>query len=148
MKQEDQILSLVGARIKAIREALRLTQKELAQAVNISGPSLSEFENGKHYPNFDFIYHINRKYNVSLYYLLYGEGEMFEERGGPLSKRIDRLARENPDVAKLLNYFSRSLVIRYYLLSQFSSKMLTEGSQIEREVMELKEDQKEKSFPD
>jgi transcriptional regulator with XRE-family HTH domain len=148
MKQENQILSLIGARIKAIREALGLTQKELAQALNISGPSLSEFENGKHYPNFDLIYHINREYNVNLYYLLYGEGEMFEERGGPLIKRIDRLARENPDVAKLLNYFARSLVVRYYLLSQFNSKMLTEGSQIEREIIDLKETHHEKPFPD
>jgi len=133
MKQESNINSIAG-RIRAIREELKLTQKELSQRLNISGPSLSEFENGKNHPNFDFIYNIYREFGVSLYYLLYGEGEMFEERGGPLSKRLEKLAKENEDVGHLLYYFEKSSVIRYFLLSQFKTKMLMEGDIIEKEI--------------
>jgi transcriptional regulator with XRE-family HTH domain len=53
MKKERNILIFIASRIRAIREALHLTQKQLAQRLNISGPTLSEFENGKHQPNND-----------------------------------------------------------------------------------------------
>jgi hypothetical protein len=73
---------------------------------------------------------------VSLYYLLYGEGEMFEERGGPLSKRLEVLSKSNSDVGLLLEYFEKSTVVRYYLLSKFKTMMLLEGAIIEKELEE------------
>ena len=140
MKKENKNLTFIASRIRAVREALNLTQKQLAQRLNISGPTLSEFENGKHKPNFDFIYNIYREFHVNLYYLLYGEGEMFEERGGPLSQRLERLCKQNKDVTRLLEYFERSTVIRYYLLSQFKGKMLLEKELIEKEMLEGNEE--------
>jgi len=136
MKKENYNLNFIASRIKAIREALNLTQKQLAGRLNISGATLSEFENGKYPPNFEYIFNIYREYHVNLYYLLYGEGEMFEERGGPLSLRLDRLCKENKDVTRLLEYFEKSSIIRYYLMSQFQSKMLLEKDIIEKEMSE------------
>lgn len=141
MKKEKNNLPFIASRIRAIREALNLKQKQLAQRLNISGPTLSEFENGKHPPNFDFIYNIHQEFHVNLYYLLYGEGEMFEERGGPLSQRLERLCKQNKDVTRLLEYFKSSSVIRYYLLSQFKGKMLLEKELIEKELIEGNEEE-------
>jgi transcriptional regulator with XRE-family HTH domain len=138
MKKENN-LTVIASRIRAIRESLHLTQKDLAQRLNISGPTLSEFENGKHPLNFDFIYNIHREFHVNLYYLLYGEGEMFQEQGGPLSQRLDRLCKVNKDVSKLLEYFEKSEIIRYFLLSQFKGKLLLEGGLIEKEIIEGKD---------
>jgi transcriptional regulator with XRE-family HTH domain len=134
MKKEKNNLTLIASRIRAIRESLNLTQKQLAQRLNVSGPTLSEFENGKHPPNFDFIYNIYNEFHVNLYYLLYGEGDMFEERGGPLSQRLDRLCKQNPDICRLLEYFEKSSIIRYFLLSQFNGKMLLDKELIEKEI--------------
>ena len=134
MKKEKNNLTFIASRIRAIRESLNLTQKQLAQRLNVSGPTLSEFENGKHPPNFDFIYNIYKEFHVNLYYLLYGEGDMFEERGGPLSLRLDRLCKQNPDICRLLEYFEKSSIVRYYLLSQFNAKMLLEKELIEKEI--------------
>lgn len=131
-------LKNISVRIRSIREALGLTQKQLAKPLKISGPTLSEFENGKLLPNFEFIYNIYLEFNVSLYYLLYGEGEMFEDRGGPLSKRLELLSKANEDVDRFLNYFDKSTVVRYFLLSQFKTKMLSEGSIIDKELEENK----------
>jgi transcriptional regulator with XRE-family HTH domain len=131
----------MNSRIRAIREALQLTQKQLARRLNISGPTLSEFENGKHQPNFDFIYNINREFYVNLYYLLYGEGEMFEERAGPLSQRLERLCKENKAVTRLLEYFGKSRIVRYYLLSQFHSIMIREKNIIEKDIIEANEEE-------
>jgi transcriptional regulator with XRE-family HTH domain len=137
MKKEISLIS-IASRIRAIREALQLTQKELARRLNISGPTLSEFENGKHAPNFEFIFNINQEFDVNLYYLLYGEGEMFEERGGPLIMQLDGLCKQNKDVRKLLEYINYSTVIRYYLLSQFEYKMLAEGDVIDKAIEKAK----------
>jgi len=142
MKKENENLSFIASRIRGIREALNLTQKQLAERLNISGPTISDFENGKHPPNFEFIYNIYLEFHVNLYYLLYGEGEMFEERGGPLSQRLDRLCKQNKDVHRLLEYFSKSEIIRYFILSQFKGKMLIEKELIEKEIVE---DNEEKS---
>ena len=71
MKKEKNNLIFIASRIRAVREALNLTQKQLAQRLNISGPTLSEFENGKLPPNFDFIFNIYREFNVNLYYLFF-----------------------------------------------------------------------------
>lgn len=139
MKRENNNLTFIASRIRAIRESLHLTQKELARRLNISGPTLSEFENGKHPLNFDFIYNIHLEFHVNLYYLLYGEGEMFQELGGPLSQRLERLCKQNKDVTRLLEYFEKSEIIRYYLLSQFKGKLLLEGGLIEKEIIEGKE---------
>lgn len=132
-------INAIAGRIRAIRETLKLTQKQLARRLDISGPSLSEFENGKNHPNFDFIYNIYREFGVNLYYLLYGEGEMFEERGGPISKRLEILVGKNEDVAQFLHYFEKSTVMRYFLLSHFKTKLLTERDIIDKELPDEKE---------
>jgi transcriptional regulator with XRE-family HTH domain len=67
----------IGKRIKNIRTALNLTQKTFAEKFNISKSSLSELENGKHKPGLDMVVSIAKEYDVNLYYLLMGEGEMF-----------------------------------------------------------------------
>lgn len=39
MKKEKINLTFIASRIRAVREALNLTQKQLAQRLNISGPT-------------------------------------------------------------------------------------------------------------
>ncbi|MGD2090282.1 MAG: helix-turn-helix transcriptional regulator [Candidatus Aminicenantes bacterium] len=41
MKKENTNLEFNASRIRAIRESLNLTQKQLAQRLNISGPTVS-----------------------------------------------------------------------------------------------------------
>ena len=59
--------TIVGNRIRQIRKSLNLKGKEFAPRLNISGPSLSELEKGKYYPNFEVLTNICREFNVNLY---------------------------------------------------------------------------------
>jgi transcriptional regulator with XRE-family HTH domain len=133
-KPDKENKNTLAYRVIKIRNALNIKGKDLASRLKISQPCLSEIENGKHPPNFNFIYNIYNEFHVNLYYLLYGEGDMFEERGGPLSQRLDRLCKQNKDICRLLEYFERSTIIRYYLLSQFNGKMLLDKELIEKEI--------------
>ena len=133
-KIEKENKNTVAYRVIEIRNALNIKGKDFASRLKISQPCLSGIENGKHPPNFDFIYNIYNEFHVNLYYLLYGEGDMFEERGGPLSQRLDSLCKQNPDVCRLLEYFEKSSIIRYYLLGQFNGKMLLDKELIDKEI--------------
>jgi len=124
----------IGIRIRKIRESLKLTQRELAAKINVSGPTMSEFENGKLFPNFDYIYNINRIYGVSLYYVLYGEGGMFDVRESLLTQRLERLIQSNPEIEVMLDYIEKSTIVRYAMLSEFNGKLAMDRPKIEKEI--------------
>ena len=46
----------------------------------------------------ELFYNISKKYNVNIYYLLFGEGEMFSTPVGETAGRIGKLAEENGKV--------------------------------------------------
>ncbi len=67
----------IGQRLKEIRAALRIKQKDLAEALEIAGCYLSELESGKGNPCHAFFYKLSTRFGVSLDYLFHGEGDMF-----------------------------------------------------------------------
>ena len=140
MKEEftQNTKEVVGARIKEIRKTLNIKGKDFASRLNVSGPSVSEMEKGKYYPNFEFIYNIAREYHVNIYFLLFGEGNMFIEPGR-ISEvgLLEELAGNNENVRRFLKYFERSEIIRYFILSQFKSKMIADRDMIEKELEEF-----------
>lgn len=56
-------------RIKELREANNIPQKELAAELKIPPSTLSQYENGKREPGFDFIEKIAKYFNVSTDYI-------------------------------------------------------------------------------
>jgi transcriptional regulator with XRE-family HTH domain len=62
----------IGARLKASRLALRMSQPEVAVAVNRSPQAVSKWELGKSMPAADDWYVLGRLLGVSLDYLVYG----------------------------------------------------------------------------
>lgn len=129
----------IAARIKDIRASLKMKSKDLAKRLGISASSLSEIEKGKYYPNFEFISKIGRLFKVNLYYLVYGEGKMFlESDRSSYLLDLEKLADNNPDIKRFLEYFLKSAIIRYYLLKEFNTKITVEKDLIEKELKEKK----------
>ncbi|UCH95190.1 MAG: helix-turn-helix transcriptional regulator [Candidatus Aminicenantes bacterium] len=128
----------IANRIKKIRKTLNIKGKDFAPRIKISGPSLSEIENGKYYPNFEFIYNIVHEFNVNLYYLFFGEGNMFIEPGKRSDMSIlEELAGNIGEIRRFIYYFERSEIIRYFLLSQFKSKLMSDKELVEKELEEF-----------
>jgi len=80
-----EIVEAFGFRVKAIREKLRLKQKEFAAKLELSESYICQIEKGKANPTFEFFYRMITRVNVNMNYLFYGEGEMFC-RGKPGDK--------------------------------------------------------------
>ena len=67
-KEIDKTIS--GKRLKELREANNLTQNKLAQLLNVSRTTITEYERGTNILATPFLYTICKKYNISADYLL------------------------------------------------------------------------------
>ncbi len=133
-----------GSRIKQIRKELNLKQKDFAERLKISGPSLSEIETGKYKPGYDFLVKITLEFNVNLYYILFGEGEMFIDPTAAPYSRVEKFAANIEDVRDFLYHFERSSILQYFILNQYKTKMIMEKEPIVRDIEAFEKRRKKK----
>ncbi|MCP5108475.1 MAG: helix-turn-helix transcriptional regulator, partial [bacterium] len=116
---KDPELIKIGERMQAIRKKLGFLQKDFAGELGISGASLSEIEAGNAKPRYELIYNITGKFNVNIYYLLHGRGEMFmpEESEKPFD--FGEGGKYRDWVLKFLRYFKDSEMVRHHMISYF-----------------------------
>lgn len=67
----------ISSRIKILRNDLKLSQKEFAEAVGFSQSYVCSVENGTKHPSADFLIRISRLFGVKVLWLSKGFGEMF-----------------------------------------------------------------------
>jgi transcriptional regulator with XRE-family HTH domain len=137
-----------GDRIKKIRKELNLKQKDFAARLNMSSPSLSEIETGKYKPGYDFLISISKEFNVNLYYVLFGEGDMFIDPILSSYRHVKNFAVNIEDVHDFLYYFERSSILQYFILNQFKTKMVMEKKPILKEIEEYELKRKKKKNSD
>ena len=66
----------IGSKIKAARIEKKLTQEQIAELLGVSRQTISNWENGKSYPDIISVIKMSECYDVSLDYLLKGEQKM------------------------------------------------------------------------
>ncbi|HLP59777.1 MAG TPA: helix-turn-helix transcriptional regulator [Candidatus Deferrimicrobium sp.] len=115
-----------GQRVKEIRKVLELSQKDFAGTLEISGTFLSEIENGKYKPGYEFFYNILTKFNVNLHFLLAGTGEMFNPVIKPAEPKIKRPSGPITNGEDLIWYIERSPMFMYLVLG-YAGKVLYEN---------------------
>jgi len=80
----EQLKSIVGARVKAARKASNLTQAQLAEAVERTVEAISNIERGKSLPPLDLLARIARLTDCALTSLVeapVGDGKVSERAG-------------------------------------------------------------------
>ena len=72
----------IGARIKDLRNARRMTQAEFAERINVTKSTVSAYENGTRFPSYDVLIRIARLFKVSTDNLLgYSEKSVVDVTG-------------------------------------------------------------------
>ncbi|MBR6515033.1 MAG: helix-turn-helix transcriptional regulator [Clostridia bacterium] len=91
----------IGSRIRKYREECGLSQKQLADMINVSNSRVSNWEQGINRPDADIIADICRALNVSPSELMgvYLASDEFTEQ----EKKLIRAYREKPDMQKAVN---------------------------------------------
>lgn len=97
----------IGSKIKAARVEKKFTQEQVAEALGVSRQTISNWENGKSYPDIISVIKMSECYGVSLDYLLKGEEKM--------SAYYDFL-EESTNVVKSTGNRNKIIIILSYLL--------------------------------
>jgi transcriptional regulator with XRE-family HTH domain len=123
-----------GERIKDIRNALRISQKELAAGLDIAACNLSEIENGKVTPGYTFLFKISSRFHVSLDYLFSGEGKMFLPFDPNSARDKNRIPEQIKSIDDLERVASRSPMFRNYILAIAAKFRYENGPLLEKDV--------------
>lgn len=129
----------IADRVKCIRKILKLTQKELSQKIDVSITYICEVEQGKYKPNCDFLENISRILNVNLYWLLYGQGEMFLDPATLLNGQFHNYYAKTEDVRNFLWYYQRSATVQHSTMAHFYTLMIQQKQNIEKEIREYED---------
>lgn len=133
MKRET--VTDVGLRIKAVRQQLRLQQKEMAAVLQMAASYLSEIEGGKANPGPEFFLKLVYDYNVNPNYLFLGTGEMFLGSESTIKAEEFDLERGNIDSPeKLLWIMDHSSFFKNTILSQASRIYIENVNLIKRNM--------------
>lgn len=148
MNIKDPALKGIGERMQSVRKELNLKQKNFARELDISGASLSEIEAGNIKPQFEVFYNITEKFNVNLYYLLHGKGEMFLTASAEESAALGtEQSRENRKFLEtFLRYFNDSPVVRYEMMSFFTTYLVENELLIEKELEKVSREKRKKEI--
>ena len=80
-----------GERVREIRKNLKLTLEEFGKNLNVQRSAISKIENGDRILTDRMIRDICREYHVNYDWLVYGDGDMFEDLSGTV---LDDLCTE------------------------------------------------------
>ncbi|HNX36820.1 MAG TPA: S24 family peptidase [Candidatus Cloacimonadota bacterium] len=69
-----------GERIRQLRKALKLSQTELGEKLEINASAISQMESNRTRPSLDTMFLLSKNYGVNLHWLITGEGEMFLDK--------------------------------------------------------------------
>ena len=96
----------IGGKIKSARISANLTQEQVADFLNVSRQTISNWENGKTYPDIVSVVKMSDLYGISLDYLL--------KEGKPMSNYLNYL-EESTNAVKSKNKLSAVILIAVYL---------------------------------
>jgi transcriptional regulator with XRE-family HTH domain len=142
MSDNDYSLDDFGQRIKAVRRRLNMTQKEFGEAVDLSVSFISDIESGRSKACLDFFFNLARKFNINLYYLILGEGEIIDTQGQRPTMGNKKVGQSLNTLGELIWYAERSPMMLHTMLG-FASRFIHENR--EYLIKEIEESEENKS---
>lgn len=107
-----------GERINEVRKSLGLTLEKFGEKLGVTKTTISRIEKGVNNLTDQMAISICREYNVNYDYLMYGEGEMFDDLPQTI---VDELCAQYD-----LNDFDKALVEMYVSLPAGSRERIKE----------------------
>ncbi|MCP4148578.1 MAG: helix-turn-helix transcriptional regulator [bacterium] len=136
-------LENLGQRIKKIRKALNLTQTEFGASLFVSKSHISDIEKGSVKCGFNVIHNLSEIHNVSLYYLVHGESEMFGRKRTQASLKNKKVGDAIESLSELFWYLERSPLMLYTLMG-IATKFLYENEEhIKKDIAKFNNAHKE-----
>ena len=129
---------LIGIRIKEIRKFLRLTQKEFAHTLDISGGYISDIEKGKKNPGRDVLEKLFERFNVNISYLFEGKGEYFSKTEKEKTTKPGSIIKNIGDVKQNVEEMKWAIdnipIVKFALLEYYLSYLFKNQEMIRDDV--------------
>lgn len=90
-----EIMIEVGKRIREVRKHLQVNQTDFAGLMGMPKKQLSAMETGKITPDFDFLYNVEKYFNVNLSYIITGKETILALWERPTIRMCEALLKEN-----------------------------------------------------
>lgn len=119
----------MNERIKELRKALKLTQQEFADRLNIKRGAIANYEVGRNEPIDAVISLICKEFNVNEEWLRDGTGEMFrsEEENSIVAKATMLLGEKDPLFEAFIDTYSKltpkNRELLYHFMTDFSQSL-------------------------
>ena len=115
MSKKDEAV-LLGERLRAVRKSLGLTREEMASKLSISDRSLYNYERGSRSPSAEVLLSMVKRFMVSPFWLLTGQGTMLlSEEFRPTQRKAREKdypqivsKQENPQLYRLVTVLKES----------------------------------------
>lgn len=118
----------IGSRLKAIREEVGILQAEFAFKLGVARSTCSRAEKGECILPTEAMQELAKSFNVSLNWLLLGQGEMFLCKA-TASEEVLAFVKENSEVEEHLLLMKRLPLFKYFVLQNFM-RFKTDNSQL------------------
>lgn len=135
MKSEDEEITMnkktkveIGARLRAIREKSTLSQEQFAVKLGVVRSTYSRAERGECFLSVEGMQSLAKDLNVSINWLLLGQGEMFLRKPTISEEALD-FANESSEVEEHLLLMKRLPLFKYFVLQNFM-RFKTDNSQL------------------
>lgn len=140
---KDKNLTVIGKRVKMVREAVGMTGKDFASSLNIAASYLSQIERGnKNNPGVSVFFKIAQVHNVSLDYLVCGIGDMFisaaHQQAGSQREYVDKI-----ETLDDLYWFLENSTFFRNIIMGFAFKLYFENEEIIRKSLNNRKKQEE-----
>jgi transcriptional regulator with XRE-family HTH domain len=125
-----------GQRIREVRQKLDILQKDFAEALGVSGSFLSELENGKNRPGLLFSKKMSTVFNISIDYILNGDGDPFRPIPGEPTV-IPSVNDDSPDSEGFieLNYYMKnSPFVKHAIFTYFTDFIFKNNDIIQDDI--------------
>ncbi|MCU0287776.1 MAG: helix-turn-helix transcriptional regulator [Acidobacteria bacterium] len=117
-----------------------MNQKEFAEAIGFSASFISDIESGKSKAGMDFFYILAQKYNINLYYLILGEGDIIDSKMQRPSLGNKKIGQSIETLSELLWYFEHFPIIFHSLLGTASRLIYENQEYLKKEFAEKEAD--------
>jgi transcriptional regulator with XRE-family HTH domain len=123
-----EIMIEVGKRIKEVRKHLQVNQTDFARLIGMPIKHLSAMETGKIKPDFDFLYKVEKYFNINVLYIIAGKGSVFPLWERPTIKMCEGLLKKyGQEFRELIETMHKSPDICREVLSSFLIYMVKKG---------------------
>ena len=101
----------IGKRLNEIRIIHEMTQEELAEKYHVTRQTISNWENGKSYPDLETLVKISDDFDVSLDILLKGDADMINE--------ITKEQKQGKTFIKKMVFIVIGVMVAFVLINSF-----------------------------